>query len=383
MQIINGSRLLVFLVAFASSHMHPRLAAAAQPYFAKIDLNAISNVKHENCSYSCCPGFSAGASYPMGEQTYDGVPFQHGRPESYAFSSIYACSMAGTPLQATATIPGDGRIHMLLSSWNGCAGGPDFILTALFSDASVKTWRLVNQVDYRDHNGSCMLSGSRTKQVWSNGAGQHLDLLSIPIEAPGRLLIAIKLESTQPLADTAPLVYGLTLASSADCNSDGIADYGQILTGQLDDDNANGIPDICETSVTGVIPPSVPAQGGATVTIKGVNFPESPTVLIGGAPATNVVRTSPTRITATSPALIPGMTSISVSGFTLPDALYIRPECGSDLDQNGEVDTADISIILLDFGPCYQAPVAAPTKGPLPPALPDAPTPTSDAPQTR
>ena len=33
---------------------------------------------------------------------------------------------------------------------------------------------------------------------------------------------------------------------SADCNNDGIVDYGQILSGQLIDTNSNGIPDICE-----------------------------------------------------------------------------------------------------------------------------------------
>jgi len=33
---------------------------------------------------------------------------------------------------------------------------------------------------------------------------------------------------------------------SADCNSDGIVDYGQILSGQLIDTNSNGIPDCCE-----------------------------------------------------------------------------------------------------------------------------------------
>jgi len=32
----------------------------------------------------------------------------------------------------------------------------------------------------------------------------------------------------------------------ADCNSDGIADYGQILTAQLADANGDGIPDICQ-----------------------------------------------------------------------------------------------------------------------------------------
>ena len=34
---------------------------------------------------------------------------------------------------------------------------------------------------------------------------------------------------------------------SADCNNDGIVDYGQILQGQLADTNQNGVPDSCET----------------------------------------------------------------------------------------------------------------------------------------
>jgi hypothetical protein len=33
---------------------------------------------------------------------------------------------------------------------------------------------------------------------------------------------------------------------SADCNSDGIVDYGQILAGDLADTDSNGIPDVCE-----------------------------------------------------------------------------------------------------------------------------------------
>ncbi len=33
----------------------------------------------------------------------------------------------------------------------------------------------------------------------------------------------------------------------ADCNNDGIVDYGQILNGQLADSDADGVPDICET----------------------------------------------------------------------------------------------------------------------------------------
>jgi hypothetical protein len=47
------------------------------------------------------------------------------------------------------------------------------------------------------------------------------------------------------------------------------------------------------------------------------------------------------------------MAAVKVSDFTLQEAIYIRPECGSDLDQDGEVTAADIAIVLLDFGPCY------------------------------
>jgi hypothetical protein len=47
-------------------------------------------------------------------------------------------------------------------------------------------------------------------------------------------------------ADMSGRVGGVIIEWSADCNSDGVVDYGQILQGQLVDANTNGIPDICE-----------------------------------------------------------------------------------------------------------------------------------------
>jgi hypothetical protein len=143
------------------------------------------------------------------------------------------------------------------------------------------------------------------------------------------------------------------VASDADCNGDGVSDYGQIQCGELIDLDGNGVPDICETSISSVLPPSVPSQGGSVITIRGSNFQANPVVLVGGVSATDIVRVSQTQINATSPALPPGMASVKVNDFTLEDALYIRPECGSDLDQDGEVTASDIAIVLLDFGPCY------------------------------
>ena len=42
------------------------------------------------------------------------------------------------------------------------------------------------------------------------------------------------------------MVNSVLLEWSADCNHDGIVDYGQILRGELADINHNGIPDMCE-----------------------------------------------------------------------------------------------------------------------------------------
>jgi hypothetical protein len=47
---------------------------------------------------------------------------------------------------------------------------------------------------------------------------------------------------------------GYLIEWSADCNGDGIVDFGQIRAGQLADANSNGIPDLCESTII------VPAQ---------------------------------------------------------------------------------------------------------------------------
>jgi hypothetical protein len=133
--------------------------------------------------------------------------------------------------------------------------------------------------------------------------------------------------------------------------------------------------------VSGVTPPSVPSQGGSTITIRGTNFQGTPSVKIGGVPATNVVTVSPISLTATSPALLPGMVSVTVNGFTLPDGIYIRPQCGSDLDQDGEVTASDIAIVLLDFGPCYSSAANTQTQDATPFLLQDQPAPA--APRSR
>lgn len=128
-------------------------------------------------------------------------------------------------------------------------------------------------------------------------------------------------------------------------------------------------------TVTGVLPVSGPATGGTAITVTGANFPENPTVLVGGSSATNVVRVSPTRLSAITPAGLPGMTSVAVGNLVQPNAFYYRPECGSDLDQDGEVTASDIAIVLLDFGPCYATANSTPQEDSTPFMLREQPAP--------
>jgi hypothetical protein len=48
---------------------------------------------------------------------------------------------------------------------------------------------------------------------------------------------------------------------SADCNSDGIVDYGQILAGELEDTNSNGIPDCCDAGTSCDCPADIDGNG--------------------------------------------------------------------------------------------------------------------------
>ena len=106
--------------------------------------------------------------------------------------------------------------------------------------------------------------------------------------------------------------------------------------------------------INGVLPISGPSSGGISITITGSNFYNPSTVTIGGAPAINVVVVSDTKITATTPAGFPGPAVVTVN-LGSSTAFYYRPSCGSDVDNNGVVDSADLGIVLGDFGNCYES----------------------------
>ena len=65
---------------------------------------------------------------------------------------------------------------------------------------------------------------------------------------------------------------GAIIEWSADCNNDGVVDYGQILPGQLADTNTDGVPDVCQCATNPSLPTCCPgdldhdaAVGGADI----------------------------------------------------------------------------------------------------------------------
>jgi hypothetical protein len=100
----------------------------------------------------------------------------------------------------------------------------------------------------------------------------------------------------------------LLLEWSADCNSDGIVDFGQIRAGDLEDSNANNIPDCCEQGTSCFCPGDTNDDG----TVDGIDLA---TVL----------------------------TRWGQSGSKFPDA-----DCNND----GAIDGSDLAVVLGSWGSC-------------------------------
>ena len=96
---------------------------------------------------------------------------------------------------------------------------------------------------------------------------------------------------------------------SADCNSDGLVDFGQIRAGELDDANANNIPDCCEQGLTCFCPADI--DGNSVVDAIDL-------AIVIGYWGTN-------------------------GGKEYPQA---------DIDRSGDIDAADLAALLGAWGPC-------------------------------
>jgi hypothetical protein len=97
-------------------------------------------------------------------------------------------------------------------------------------------WRWVNGEPW-NWTGWCV--GQPDNAPWGGFQGQELARFGGAASACW--------DDAHSLAQIATIFIEATMFEwSADCNNDGIVDYGQILQGQLADTNADGVPDICQ-----------------------------------------------------------------------------------------------------------------------------------------
>lgn len=95
---------------------------------------------------------------------------------------------------------------------------------------------------------------------------------------------------------------------SADCNADGIVDFGQILSGELADENANNVPDCCE-----------------------------------GGPACNCLGD------VTANKVVDGVDLAAMLGAWGSNG---QGQFDCDVNNDGIVDAADLAVLLGDWGSC-------------------------------
>ena len=98
---------------------------------------------------------------------------------------------------------------------------------------------------------------------------------------------------------------------SADCNSDGIVDYGQILQGQLADTNTDGIPDVCQCATNPSLPGCCPGDLDHDATVGGADI-----------------------------------------GLLLSNWGPCGSSCLYDLNNDNKVNGGDLGLLLAGWGPC-------------------------------
>jgi len=142
----------------------------------------------------------------------------------------------------------------------------------------------------------------------NNGSGQQRFVFQSHPECAGSQGFAPSWDDYFP-SELGSGIVGPSVEWSADCNADGVVDYGQIRDGELVDVNTNNIPDCCEAGVS-CIPREGDVSGNGVV--DGVDL-----------------------------AAVLGAWGSSGKG-----------EFSTDTNGDGVVDGADLATVLSGWGPC-------------------------------
>ena len=181
------------------------------------------------------------------------------------------CVVGAYPVQWPTATGGNGHWYQAVASddatWNTADGGCQAVGGGLVSINSAAEWALVKSV-YRASgvNGHMWTGGWKPEgqAQWEWRSGEAWDYVAwggtgcpsgpYPNNPQSELLAlgvseacGVVWDDYSPVSAKSLDFSGWIVEWSADCNNDGVVDCGQVLSGQFDDFNRNGVPDrICD-----------------------------------------------------------------------------------------------------------------------------------------
>ena len=246
-------------------------------------------------------------------QTIAGVPY------SFAFwsdggAASHSIIAGAAPATYSATYrSADLSVTAGPSSSEACAGGPlTYTLTAhnagptLATSVSI-TAALPAGASLQAYSGDGWTCSGSTTAVCTRA--------SLNIGDAPALVLSV---TAPPTAGSVSAAIAVSSATSDPSGSNNTAAPGTTVVS-------------CAPALTAIAPTSGPASGAMAITATGDNFEAGATVTIGGVPASNVIVSGPTAISATAPPLPPG---------TLNDIVTSNPN-----GQSGEL----LRAYLADF----------------------------------
>jgi hypothetical protein len=197
-------------------------------------------------------------------QCHDGtLPDYNGNNVPDCCESGEACVVGSYPVQWRIEDSGNGhwyQVRAKVGDWLACRAESQGLQGDLASPSTATensfVERLVPPKQFPIWNrvflGGRQNIGSAPNEGWywvDGSAWNYVDWFDNQPDGGEGFLVTMPDESGCTWGDypaNSSDIYYFMVEWSADCNNDGIVDYGQILTGQLADTDTNGIPDICE-----------------------------------------------------------------------------------------------------------------------------------------
>lgn len=165
------------VVALASS------AAFAQ--YQTVDFSAQFNMNRQDSI------LGSGGTFPVGNQTFNSVPFAMGGDANTATPWAWSAENAAGSNPRTLTVPtniaGATTVYSLINTFWG-QGGPNSYASITFNATGglSHTVSLVGNVDVRDYNQwvwTNTINGTTTQEVFNNNNGQRMDMQTFTLPA--------------------------------------------------------------------------------------------------------------------------------------------------------------------------------------------------------